>query len=79
MPWKSKREIVISILLNFDREYTNGKVHVNVFHKSFNIPDMTENEFIYELSLQFWIPAIISMLSLLYAFHSEQLLRQHES
>lgn len=48
---KSKRETVIDFLLNLDREYTKGKLHVDVSRKSFNIPNMTEEEFIYEISL----------------------------
>lgn len=48
---KNKRETVIDFLLNLDREYTKGKLYVNVSRKSFNIPNMAEDEFINEISL----------------------------
>lgn len=51
MKTNNKREAVISFLLNLEREYTKGNLHVSVSRISFNIPEMTEEEFIYEISL----------------------------
>lgn len=47
----NKNELVINYLLSIEREYKGGKLTVDISREGFDLPNITEEELIYELSL----------------------------